>query len=178
MFLGNMKIGTRLALAFAVVLIMVLGIITLGVSRLDSQDSLLSRFANEDVPQVVTSLKWANSLLESARHTRNIFVLDHSNIPEELRGLDDQRKLRVAEMNLIEIGLDTERGRELFKIVVDARAIYLPDEIEFDRLVQAARLEEAKRLLIERVRPEQLTYLDRKSTRLHSSHLVISYAVF
>src|ERR1022692_1669995 len=159
MFLGNMKIGTRLALAFAVVLIMVLGIIALGVSRLDSQDLLLSRFANEDVPQVVTSLQWANSLLESARHTRNIFVLDHSHIPEELRGLEDQRKLRDAAMNLIKMGLDTERGRELFKIVVDARAIYLPDENEFARLVQADRLEEAKRLLIDKVRPEQLTYL-------------------
>ena len=49
MFLGNMKIGTRLGLAFGVVLIMVLGIIALAVSRLQSQDTLISKFASERV---------------------------------------------------------------------------------------------------------------------------------
>src|ERR1700719_3139335 len=99
MFLGNMKIGTRLGLAFAVVLIMVLGIIALAVSRLESQDKLLSRFADERVPQVVNAHKWAISVLESARHTRNIFVLDHDKIPEELSGLADQKKLRIDDMH-------------------------------------------------------------------------------
>jgi hypothetical protein len=46
MFLGNLKIGTRLGLAFTVVLIMVLGIVAVAVSRLESIDALLMRFAN------------------------------------------------------------------------------------------------------------------------------------
>jgi methyl-accepting chemotaxis protein WspA len=159
MFLGNMKIGTRLGLAFGVVLIMVLGIVALAVSSLDSQDKLLSRFADERVPQVVTSHKWAISLLESARHTRNIFVLDHDKIPEELGGLQDQKKLRLDYMNTTGRTVDTEQGRELFKNIVDAGAIYVPDEDEFIRLVQANRLDEAKKLLIDRARPEQLANL-------------------
>ncbi len=159
MFLGNLKIGTRLGLAFAVVLIMVLGIIALAVSRLESQDTLLSRFANERVPQVVNSHKWAISVLESARHTRNIFVLDHDKIPEELSGLQDQKKLRIDYMNAIEREVDTEQGKELLKNIVDARGIYVLDEDEFIRLVQANRLDEAKKLLIDKARPEQLMYL-------------------
>ncbi len=159
MFLGNLKIGTRLGLAFTVILIMVLGIIALAVSRLESQDRLLSKFANERVPQVVTSHKWAIALLESARHTRNIFVLDHDKIPEELSGLQDQKKLRIDDMNAIEREIDTEQGKELLNNIVEARAIYIPDEDEFIRLVQANRLDEAKKLLIDKARPEQLTYL-------------------
>jgi methyl-accepting chemotaxis protein WspA len=159
MFLGNMRIGTRLGLAFAVVLVMVLGIIALGVSRLESQDRLLSRFASERVPQVVTSHKWAISVLESARHTRNIFVLDHDKIPEELSGLEDQKKLRVDAMNALGREVDTEQAKDLFKNVVDARARYVPDEDEFIRLVRANRLDEARRLLIDKARPEQLAYL-------------------
>jgi methyl-accepting chemotaxis protein WspA len=159
MSLGNLKIGTRLGLAFAVVLIMVLGIVALAVSRLESQDTLLSRFANERVPQVVTTHKWAISVLESARHTRNIFVLDHDKIPEELSGLVDQKKLRLDYLNAIQREVDTEQGRELLKNAQDAQAIYLPDEDEFIRLVQANRLDEAKKLLIDKARPEQLTYL-------------------
>src|ERR1700736_2024655 len=159
MFLGNLRIGTRLGLAVAVVLIMVLGIIALAVSRLESQDKLLSRFANERVPLVVTSHKWAISLLESARHTRNIFVLDHDKITEELNGLADQKKVRLDVMHAIEREVDTEQGKELLKNVEDGRAIYIPDEDEFIRLVQFNRLDEAKKLLIDRARPEQLAYL-------------------
>jgi len=159
MFLGHLKIGTRLGLAFAVVLIMVLGIVALAVSRLASQDKLLSKFAYQRVPQVVTAHKWAISVLESARHTRNIFVLDHDKIPEEIAGLQDERKRRIDEMNAMERDVESERGKELFKNAVDAHAIYLPDEDEFIRLVLANRLEEAKRLLIDKARPEQLGYL-------------------
>jgi methyl-accepting chemotaxis protein WspA len=159
MFLGNWKIGTRLALAFAVVLLMVLGIIALAVSRLESQDRLLSRFADERVPQVVTSHKWAISVLESARHTRNIFVLDHDKIPEELSGLEDQKKLRAEDMDEIERAVDTEQAKDLLRNVVEAHSIYAPDEDAFVRLVQANRLDEAKKLLIEKTRPEQLAYI-------------------
>ena len=159
MFLGNLKIGTRLGLAFAAVLIMVLGIIALAVSRLEAQDRLLSRFADERVPQVVTSHKWAISVLESARHTRNIFVLDHDKIPEELSGLEDQKKRRAEDMDEIERAVDTEQAKDLLRNVTEAHAIYAPDEDAFVRLVQANRLDEAKKQLIDKTRPEQLAYI-------------------
>jgi methyl-accepting chemotaxis protein WspA len=159
MFLGNLRIGMRLGLAFTVVLIMVLGIIAVAVSRLESMDSLLMRFANERVPQVVISHKWAISVLESARHMRNVFILDHDKIPEEISLLDEQKKLRAEQMNEILKIVDTAQGKELWKNAVDVRAGYIPDEDEFIRLVQANRLDEAKKLFIEKARPEQLTYL-------------------
>jgi two-component system, sensor histidine kinase and response regulator len=158
-FLRNLKIGTRLALAFGVILIMVLGIIVLGVSRLQSQDQLLSDFATEDVPGVATSLKWANSVLETARHTNNIFMLDHDQIPEELRGLADQRNRRIEDLDAIAKRVDTNTGRQLFNQVMIARRTYLPYEDEFVRLVQADRLDEAKKLLTKRTRSAQLVYL-------------------
>jgi methyl-accepting chemotaxis protein WspA len=159
MFLGHLKIGTRLGLAFAVVLIMVFGTVALAVSRLESQDRLLSKFADERVPQVVTAHKWAISVLESARHTRNIFVLDHDKIPEEIAGLQDQRKQRLDDTNTMQREVDSDHGKELLKNVEDARATYVPDEDEFIRLVLANRLDEAKKLLVDKARPEQLAYL-------------------
>jgi methyl-accepting chemotaxis protein WspA len=90
---------------------------------------------------------------------RNIFVLDHDKIPEELGGLQDQKKLRLEYMNAVERAVDSEREKELLKNVADAGAIYIPDEDDFIRLVQANRLDEAKKFLIDRARPEQLTNL-------------------
>jgi two-component system sensor histidine kinase/response regulator len=159
LFLANIKIGTRLALAFALILTMVLGIVALGVSRLSSQDKLLSDFANDDVPQVANSLRSAISLLESAQHTRNIFILSRDNIAEELRAVKDQRKSRLDGMIAVERALDTEQGKALFKTIVDTGSLYSPLEEEIIRLVQADQIVEAKRLLIEKERPAQLKYI-------------------
>jgi methyl-accepting chemotaxis protein len=159
MFLGNLKIGTRLGLAFGVVLVMVLGIIGLSMSRLESQDALLNKFASGRVPQLVTSQKWAISVLESGRHMRNVFVLDHDKIKEELAGLEEEKKTRADFMNDLEKTMDTDEGKEKLKNIVDARAKYVPQEDAFIRLVEADQLDAARKLFIDVARPEQLAYL-------------------
>jgi len=161
MSLGYLKIGTRLAMAFAVILIMVLGIMAFAVSRLSAQDALLSRFTDERVPLVVNTHKWAISLLESTQHTRNVFALERGKIPDELSGLESQRKVRRGLADTIEREVNTERGAELFKEVMDARAVYVLDEDEFIRLVRADRLDEAKKLLIDKASPDQLVDLEK-----------------
>ena len=159
MRLSRFKIGTRLGMAFGAVLLLVVGIVYLALLRLDSLDAVLAEFVNRRVPQVVTSHKWAISVLESGRHMRNLFILDPVHFPEELAGLQQHKKLRIDYMDDLQKSLDTEEGRRLWKSVVDVRAQYIPDEDEFIRLVQANQLEAAKKLLIDKARPEQLAYL-------------------
>jgi methyl-accepting chemotaxis protein WspA len=161
MSLGNLKIGTRLGLAFAVVLIMALGIIVLAVSRLQAQDASLSQFADERVPLVVNAHKWEISLLVSTQQISNIFALEHDKIPAELSSLESQKKIRLDLMNTIEGEVNTERGRELFKNAVDARSVYVLDEDELVRLVQAGRLDDAKKLLIDKASHDQLMDLEK-----------------
>jgi methyl-accepting chemotaxis protein len=159
MFLGNLKIGTRLGLTFGLLLLMVVVIVGLAVTRLESQDALLGKFSEERVPQVVTTEKWAISVLESGRHMRNIYVLDHDKIREELAGLEGEKKIRADLMTDLEKTVDTERGKEVLKNVVDARAKYIPHEDEFIRMVEANDLEQARKQFIDKARPEQLAYL-------------------
>ena len=89
---------------------------------------------------------------------RNIFILNHDKIPEELVGLQDQKKLRIEYMNDLEKFIDTDQGKEMVKNVVDTRAKYIPDEDEFIRLAEVNQLDDAKRLLLDKARPEQLAY--------------------
>jgi methyl-accepting chemotaxis protein WspA len=157
--LGRFKIGTRLGLAFAAVLLMVVGIACLALLRLESFDAVLTKFDSSRLPQVVSSHKWAISVLESGRHMRNLFILDHDQIPQEIAGLEEQKKLRIDYMSELEKSVDTEAGKQLWRNVVEARAAYIPDEDEFIRLVQVNQLDAAKKLLIDKARPEQLKYL-------------------
>lgn len=159
MLLGNLKIGTRLGLAFGALLLMVLGIIGLSLSRLESQDALLNKFTSDRVPQLMTSQKWAISVLESGRHMRNIFVLDHDKIKEELAGLEEEKKNRADYMVALEKTIDTEDGKDKLKNIVDARAKYVVQEDAFIKLVEADQLDAARKLFIDVARPEQLAYL-------------------
>jgi len=160
MFLGNLKIGTRLGLAFASLLVMVLGIIGLAVLRLESQDQLLGNFANDRVQQLVITHKWANSLLETGNYIRNIYLFDHDKMGEQLARLKDFKKLRAGYRADLVKTIDTEQGRELVKNVMDARNRYVPHEDEFIRLLETNHLDEAKNEFMEKIVPEQSLYLD------------------
>jgi methyl-accepting chemotaxis protein len=160
MFLGNLKIGTRLGLAFASLLVMVLGIIGLAVLRLESQDELLGNFANDRVQQLVITHKWANSLLETGNYIRNIYLFDHDKMSEQLARLKDFKKLRAGYRADLVKTIDTEQGKELVKNVMDARNRYVPHEDEFIRLLETNHPDEAKREFLEKIVPEQSAYLD------------------
>jgi methyl-accepting chemotaxis protein len=160
MFLGNLKIGTRLGLAFASLLVMVLGIIGLAVMRLESQDELLGNFANDRVQQLVITHKWANSLLETGSYIRNIYLFDHDKTGEQLDRLKDFKKLRAGYRADLVKTIDTEQGKELVKNVMDARNRYVPHEDEFIRLLETNHPEEAKKEFLEKIVPEQSAYLD------------------
>jgi len=160
MFLGNLKIGTRLGLAFASLLVMVLGIIGLAVLRLESQDQLLGNFANDRVQQLVITHKWANSLLETGNYIRNIYLFDHDKMGEQLARLKDFKKLRAGYRADLVKTIDTEQGRELVKNVMDARNRYVPHEDEFIRLLETNHPDEAKKEFMEKIVPEQSLYLD------------------
>jgi methyl-accepting chemotaxis protein len=160
MFLGKLKIGSRLGLAFASLLVMVLGIIGLAVLRLESQDELLGEFANDRVQQLVITHKWANSLLETGNYIRNIYLLDHDTTGEQLARLKEFKKMRAEYRADLVKTIDTEQGRDLVKNVMDARNKYVPDEDEFLRLFEANRLDEAKKQFLGKIVPEQTAYLD------------------
>lgn len=159
LLLGNLKIGTRLGLAFGALLLIVLGIIGLSLSRLESQDALLNKFTNDRVPQLMTSQKWAISVLESGRHMRNVFVLDHDKIKEELAGLEEEKKNRADYMAVLEKTVDTDEGQQKLKDSVESGGKYIPQEDAFIKLVEADQLDAARTLFIEVARPEQLAYL-------------------
>ena len=129
--LSRLKIGTRLGLAFAAILVMVVGIVCLALLRLESFDAVLTKFVSSRMPQVVSSHKWAISVLDSGRHMRNLFILDHDQIPQEIAGLEEQKKLRIDYMSELEKSVDTDAGKQLWRSVVEARAAYIPDEDEF-----------------------------------------------
>ena len=161
MQIKNLKIGTRLGAAFAIPIVLLMVIAGVSLSRLGELDSGLGHVVDERQRDLVITYKWAIAVLETARHSRNVLILEKDKIEEELNGMrqeKEDRKRFMAEME--ENVKGDERAKQLLQNVVDNRARYIPHEDEYLRLAENGQFDEAKKLLIDKFRPEQLLYID------------------
>ena len=149
MFLGNLKIGTRLGLAFAVVLIMVLGIIALAVSRLQSMEALLSSFASERVPlqlaktvNEVWSMDFVSDQLFDGRRFRALTLVDNYSrecleieVGQSLKGFDvvDVMERIKQVRGVVPKRIQVDNGSEFISKALDKWAYENEVTLDFSR---------------------------------------------
>ncbi|HSN90831.1 MAG TPA: methyl-accepting chemotaxis protein [Anaeromyxobacteraceae bacterium] len=160
--LGNIRIGVRLGLGFAVMIAFLAVTTVTGAFRLDSLDQTLEEITTQDHREVTTGYEWVVSVLETARHMRNVFLLgDPSKIREELAAVKEQKEVRKRHMaELGESVKNDSNAQRAYDHVVEVRAKYIPHEDEFLTIAEAGQLDEAKALLLDKARPAQLVYID------------------
>lgn len=78
MSLGN-SVGVRLMLAFAGVIMVFGAAVTLSLGRLAAFDNSVNDITGPAFAKVETANEWSVRLLQSARHTRNMLILDDKN---------------------------------------------------------------------------------------------------
>jgi methyl-accepting chemotaxis protein len=158
---NNLRIGARLAAGFLVLTALLGAVAVTGVYRLGDMDQTLEA-VTEAQRQLVTCYQYSIGLLETARHMRNVFILDKSKIKEEIAATWEQKQVRIKYREELQksIAKDDEKAKQLFQNVLDARARYVPLEIAFLNMggAGAEHLEEAKALVIDKVSPEQALY--------------------
>src|SRR5437868_10604103 len=104
--------------------------------------------------------------------------LGHAQYRGSLRGtLTDPQGLVIPGATVTLVNTDTNRT---IVSTSDANGIYQFNALEPAPYRLTAEAQGFKKRVLDHVRliPEQLNALDRKSTRLNSSHVSISYAVF
>ncbi len=156
--LKNLKIGARLSLGLALMLGLVLASMAVGLGGLSTMNEKLEQENKGDAPRLRATYEWVISVLESARHMRNVFLLDASKHRAEIAGLEHERKVRTEHFEVVQKSIDADE-RALFAAVEDARHAYLPFEEDFIAAVEAGRLDEAKTLLLDHARPAQLALI-------------------
>ena len=157
----NMKIGTRLGAGFALVGVLMITILVVGVWRLSSLNSAMGLLVSDRYPKTVAAHEIRNDINRIARAMRNMIIIAD---PAELRkGLDTiaNAKKGIAEnIEMLEKTTLSSDGKAKLKIVIDARASYIPLQTEFVNLAEAGKKSEATTLLLTRLRPTQLAYFD------------------
>ncbi|MBF0463677.1 MAG: MCP four helix bundle domain-containing protein [Nitrospirae bacterium] len=159
--LQNMKTGTRLGLAFGIVVVLLLIIAIVGISRLSGLNGDMSAVVKDEYPKVAYCNEITIEILQIARHMRNVLIMEKKEeIQKELDKVQDARKKIVADLDKLTLLVKSETGKAGLKAILDARAVYVVGQEDFLKLAAEGKQAEAKELLLTKVRSLQLTYLD------------------
>jgi methyl-accepting chemotaxis protein len=161
-FFANLQISHRIGLAFGALLLMVCGITALSMSRMSELQQHTDHLANATVPNLMTANAWALHLLETARHTRNVLILDDKDlIRKEIDAVYADERTRAGYADQLQKSLTSADAREALQAVLAADAEYTPLEDVYLKLAEAGQFPQAKTFLLEKTRPAQLATLDK-----------------
>jgi methyl-accepting chemotaxis protein len=156
----NMKIGTRMGLGFALVLIILLA--TLGVSavRMGKLSGEINGIVAEQFPKTVIANAIISGVNAQAIAMRNAVIFNDPKIVKQqldkVKSMDDAIK---SEMPQLEKMLTSDDEKLMMNSVTEAGSQYVGGLEQFTKLVGANKLVDANNLLIKDIAPQQETYI-------------------
>jgi methyl-accepting chemotaxis protein len=158
---NRMKIGVRLALGFGVVCALLVGIITLAITRLSEQNDNTDELINDRYPKVVWSYGVIGGLNEIASSMRNIVIFTDASVAKKELADIEQAKGAIKEfIDKLDKHITSVRGRELFKTLMATREKYRVHQENFIGLAAQGKSDEAKALLMTQIAPTQQAYFE------------------
>jgi methyl-accepting chemotaxis protein len=156
----QMKVGRRIALGFCALLALMMAISVTSLTKLRSLNEETALLVEMRVPILEKASDWTVSLLQSARHSRNMLILDDKDkIKAEVVSIRKQRADRGEIIKGLEDKVKSKSGREALDGLKEARAKYSASEEKYVLLIEAEKFADAKVMLLNETRPLQLDYL-------------------
>src|SRR5690606_33222706 len=155
----NMKIGTRLALGFGLVLVFLVVVSLLGINRLSTLNESIKEMAEDRYPKT----EWANNIIDglniNARASRNALLrTNEQDIAKELDRIKEARAIIVENMKHLEDTVRSEQDRQVLAKAQNARIEYLQTLDTLIQMIQAGNRNEAITYLATAVEEKQAPY--------------------
>jgi methyl-accepting chemotaxis protein len=156
----NFKIGVRLSLGFAVVLIFLAILAIIGITKLAELNNDVDQLANDKYVKSALVNELAFRTMDSARIVRNIVLLTDEKAMASNKENYDKNILRInAIYDQLEKLVKSGTGRELFKAMIETRAPFRDYTNEVIRLGLANKTAEATQFLFGEKYKTQAAYL-------------------
>jgi len=158
--LKNLRIGTRLGAAFALVALLMVamavnGWLGLRAVRADTDAVLHDRYVKVKLVNDI-----GDDVNVQARAMRNLLLLDSEETRKpELHNITDARDRIAKHYEDLEKRINTAEGHKQFETLQAERKAFVASQTEFLALVKAGDMEAAKTLLLDKLRPQQLSYM-------------------
>jgi methyl-accepting chemotaxis protein len=159
MKISNWKIGTRLGMGFALVVLLLIVVAGIGIDRLAAVNNASAVIAEDRVPKVMMIQSIHDRVNEIARASRNALLMN--NKEEIKKDLTVIREARASATELYKkLGdlLNTEKGKLMFKQLSDIRAPYGVATDRLVKLIEEGKTDEAKILLAGEIQTTQHAY--------------------
>jgi methyl-accepting chemotaxis protein len=166
--LKNMKIGTRLTLAFGLILFLLVvnGIVSIRVIGTVSGE--VKSLANDRMPKVESANDIIDNLNVIARALRNVIIDTSKETQEaEFKRIADAREQIGKQIKYLQETAKSEKGSALVKNVFDARAAYIEQYVKYMELVKNGQIDTAKGMLLTSIREVQKKYFAAVEELIH-----------
>ncbi len=155
----NLKIGVRLGLGFAILVMLMLVIGGYSITKMSHFDALVMTLVEDKYPKTVTLNDMKSNINIIARALRNLILLDDKEElkKETQRILDAREQLgkRIEELTKV---ARSDTGKALLKEIVDARTAYVGSQKIIIGLIETNDKEKARTELFTTVRKTQTAY--------------------
>jgi methyl-accepting chemotaxis protein len=152
----KLSLGTRLALGFGIILIILAGLSYLNITRFKAVETNVHVIVDDRIPKMV----WANNLIHAindiARAVRNIALSnDAKTMQGQMDRIDKARAGFAENYDKLEKTVTSERGRGIMARIKDNQNATRPLVDKAAALAMAGKREEATAVLVAEVRGAQ-----------------------
>jgi methyl-accepting chemotaxis protein len=156
----NLKIGVRLGLAFGCVLLLLLGVVGVGISRLAAVNTELRAVVHDHYPTVLVAQQVQNDVNIIVRSLTGALI---EKTDEGLKRSTTEvvaARARAGEgMDKLDKMLTSDKARALFVPARDLRLKFVADQKQFLSLTAAGDKDKAAEYLLGPLRDNQVAYL-------------------
>ncbi len=159
--MNNLKIGTRLALGFGIVVLLMLVLAFVGITRMASLNDSMDQLVNDRYKKTTMVNEMMTNINQVARSLRNVVLLDtDAERKAEIERIVKART-RVGEVfGELEKIVQSEEGKARLQAIRDVRGKFVENQNRMFELVNAGKIEEARVYLLKEVRVNQNSFID------------------
>ncbi len=158
--LSNLRIGTRIGLAFAATIILLIGVAVLAGGALSTVNQALQAVTKDFYVKVQLVGDIEDEINKQARFTRNLLIFDQTaQLEAEYKNIDTSRAETTKLFDKLQPLVTSADGKSRLAEVLAQRTPYRAGLDEYLALIKKGDLNAAKAYLMDTLRVRQLAYM-------------------
>ena len=155
---GNMKIGVKLALGYAVTLLLMVVIAVIAGQRIAGLNNSVDNLVNDKFPKTVQTGNITNSVNVIALQLRNAYIFKDSEAQKALDAIPLERAKITENLEKLKKSITSEEGKALLGKIITARQAFVASQDRFMDAIKAGKRDEAAQVLQGELKSNQAAY--------------------
>jgi methyl-accepting chemotaxis protein len=159
--LKNFKIGSRLCIAFGIILVLLMIVGGSAIRQIKSLDSQLDMLVNDRMVKLAQTNIIIDLINGHVLRLRNILIDDNKdNRNRELQWMADASKKATEIYEQLNKNIQSEQGIALLSKITQIRAEYRKLVGAYVKLIETGQIDQAKKMLLSEIQQAQKLYIE------------------